>query len=186
MCIRWLINWSDCTKMHGATIRFQIMWQFILRPHSLICIPPWLVVLLNSAFIIDVCFCSAYCLLWQGFCGFPSSLPSANNVHFHNICSSVSACDSLIHHHAALAPLVICNSGTVADNSTNFHRFIRANSYSWKVTLLEETDLKIGSVDSRVKSSPKGNQARISQKNFIVTITAHTWVAQSSLIYELG
>jgi len=22
MCIRWLINWSDSTKMHGATIRF--------------------------------------------------------------------------------------------------------------------------------------------------------------------
>jgi len=24
MCIRWLINWSDSTKMHGATIRFTI------------------------------------------------------------------------------------------------------------------------------------------------------------------
>jgi len=23
MCIRWLINWSDSTKMHGATIRFK-------------------------------------------------------------------------------------------------------------------------------------------------------------------
>ena len=24
MCIRWLINWSDSTKMHGATIRFVL------------------------------------------------------------------------------------------------------------------------------------------------------------------
>jgi len=24
MCIRWLINWSDSTKMHGATIRFMV------------------------------------------------------------------------------------------------------------------------------------------------------------------
>ena len=24
MCIRWLINWSDSTKMHGATIRFTL------------------------------------------------------------------------------------------------------------------------------------------------------------------
>ena len=24
MCIRWLRNWSDSTKMHGATIRFIV------------------------------------------------------------------------------------------------------------------------------------------------------------------
>jgi len=26
MCIRWLINWSDSTKMHGATIRFKTQY----------------------------------------------------------------------------------------------------------------------------------------------------------------
>ena len=26
-CIRWLINWSDSTKMHGATIRFIVNAQ---------------------------------------------------------------------------------------------------------------------------------------------------------------
>ena len=24
MCIRWLINWSDSTKMHGATVRIKV------------------------------------------------------------------------------------------------------------------------------------------------------------------
>jgi len=28
MCIRWLINWSDSTKMHGATIRFIVQNAF--------------------------------------------------------------------------------------------------------------------------------------------------------------
>ena len=27
MCIRWLINWSISTKMHGATIRFIQLWH---------------------------------------------------------------------------------------------------------------------------------------------------------------
>ena len=27
MCIRWLINWSDSTKMHGSTIRFIFLWS---------------------------------------------------------------------------------------------------------------------------------------------------------------
>ena len=26
MCIRWLINWSDSTKMHGAKIRFIVLF----------------------------------------------------------------------------------------------------------------------------------------------------------------
>jgi len=26
MCIRWLINWSDSTKMHGATIRLECLF----------------------------------------------------------------------------------------------------------------------------------------------------------------
>jgi len=30
MCIRWLINWSDSTKMHGATIRFKVASSWIL------------------------------------------------------------------------------------------------------------------------------------------------------------
>ena len=32
MCIRWLINWSDSTKMHGATIRFilPLISQYII------------------------------------------------------------------------------------------------------------------------------------------------------------
>jgi len=32
MCIRWLINWSDSTKMHGATIRFIISDQVSWAP----------------------------------------------------------------------------------------------------------------------------------------------------------
>jgi len=32
MCIRWLINWSDSTKMHGATIRFTFsLWKSYLK-----------------------------------------------------------------------------------------------------------------------------------------------------------
>ena len=31
MCIRWFINWSDSTKMHGATIRFIIPVVFVLN-----------------------------------------------------------------------------------------------------------------------------------------------------------
>jgi len=33
MCIRWLINWSDSTKMHGATIRFILVTSFIFCIH---------------------------------------------------------------------------------------------------------------------------------------------------------
>jgi len=41
MCIRLLINWSDSTKMHGATIRFKdtptslvFCWYKYLEPHD--------------------------------------------------------------------------------------------------------------------------------------------------------
>jgi len=30
MCIRWLINFSDSTKMHGATIRFIIVHLLVI------------------------------------------------------------------------------------------------------------------------------------------------------------
>jgi len=33
MCIRWLINWSDSTKIHGATIRF-INWSDSTKMHG--------------------------------------------------------------------------------------------------------------------------------------------------------
>jgi len=32
MCIRWLINWSDSTKIHGATIRFH---SFCVTTHCI-------------------------------------------------------------------------------------------------------------------------------------------------------
>ena len=36
MCIRWLINWSDSTKMHGATIRsiLYVLWTFKICVHK--------------------------------------------------------------------------------------------------------------------------------------------------------
>ena len=38
MCIRWLINWSDSTKIHGATIRFIVHYQIqkIIPPISIL------------------------------------------------------------------------------------------------------------------------------------------------------
>ena len=36
MCIRWLINWSDSTKMHGATIRF--IPHYLRTPWSRVCL----------------------------------------------------------------------------------------------------------------------------------------------------
>jgi len=34
MCIRWLINWSDSTKMHGATIRTVPIYKMCLFTFS--------------------------------------------------------------------------------------------------------------------------------------------------------
>jgi len=34
LCIRWLINWSDTTKMHGATIRFTGSKICMENPYS--------------------------------------------------------------------------------------------------------------------------------------------------------
>jgi hypothetical protein len=148
------------------------------------CVTPWLVVLVKSGFMIDVCSWSAYWLFWRGFCCFLSSIHSAQSAtSFHSSCSSVSACDSIFRHHAAWAPLVICKSGTIADTSTYLYRFVTANSYRRNMTHLEDTDLKTGNVDSRVISARKGKQPRVSYKNFIATITAQPESPQVQLIY---
>jgi hypothetical protein len=53
------------------------------------------------------------------------------------------------------------------------------------MTRLEGTDLKLGNADSRVKSAPKGKQARISHMKYIAIVTSQPDSRQIQLIYEL-
>jgi hypothetical protein len=49
---------------------------------------------------------------------------------------------------------------------------------------LEGTDLKLGNVDSRVKSAPKGKQSRISHMKYIAVVTSQPESRQTHLICE--
>jgi len=45
MCIRWLMNWSDSAKMHGATIRFKdLYWNIFKHVHKI-----------RKGFVISLC-----------------------------------------------------------------------------------------------------------------------------------